>query len=609
MPFRKIDINNITQDITQGGQTTQEQTPITPLTLSSEPKEQGFIASLGEMAKLGTGVKLLEETAKAAASPITQQALQDIQEVRRQMIDNTTSLVNLIRNTQDEQAKQRLTNILNEQISLINEMTKTAGETEQETQTSLGKIAEATIDPLLTIGTLGTGSIGAGLADKLIAKTTSKMGATLGEHLLKPALKSTELALTGAAFKAAHNLGEDKPIDEGLIGAGAISGAIPLLGKGLSLTKSVLTKGIKTTAQLFTDKDALSVAFSRPKVVENAIKYLEKNEKQPFLELARETAYRLEKAHDNAVKAFGEIWSAIPKDKLFKVNLGLPEVSKIAEKFGVILKQNKETGEIVISNKSDILFFPARAVEFLTEIVNKLTSPQKIDALAIKNLKQSLSAGISYVGKEHQAKRKWDMLITELNKELDKKIEQAIPEMIEANKNYAKVEKVYSLFKKRLIRKVERDEAGNIIKVIPRKESETMLANLLNVNKGQLRNEFWELEELTGLDIFDRAVILKAAQDLGANVSFLKAAVAKGGIGLILSALGGAAGFSVGGGIGGALAALTALGLASPKIAGLVARKAGQTQKVIHQKMPEFLKNLIEKAGGGKFENIPPKLE
>lgn len=627
MPFRKIDVNEILQN--SSGVSLMPQSSVSSLTPPTQPsappqppsqtletqkpqlitppspEQPTFLEGIGEIIASGTGLKLLTETGKAAASPIAQQAVQDIEASRKKMIDNATSLVQLIRNTADEEKKQKLTQLLNEQISLINEINKSAEQTRQETQTDLGKIVGSTIDPLLTYATLGTGSLGAKTAQTALRaiKPTSEIGTALGEHLLTPALKSTELALTGVGFKVAENLKEGKPIDENLIGAAAIGGAIPVVGKGLSLVKSATTKAIVGTAQLFTDKEALSLAFSRPKVVEEALHYLEQNTKKPFLEMAKNIAYRLEKAHDNAVKTFEKIWEQIPQGKKGQITLNFNDIASIAKKFGIILKEeiSPEGRTIEIANRGDILFFPPKALNFLKEITQKLTDQKPLTPLEIKNLKQSLSAGIDFVGSQHQGKKRWDMLISRLNDKLDEKVGQALPELQQANQNYKAIEQVYSYFKNKFIKAVKRDKAGNIIDVIPKETAESTLSNILNVNKGALQKEFGKLEELVGTPIIDYVYILKSAEKLGVNISFLKAAAAKGGLGLLLGALTGAtAGFKLGGPAG-AMMALTALGLASPKVSGYVARKAGTAQQVIHQQMPQFLKNLIEKAGGGKM--------
>ena len=393
-----------------------------------------------------------------------------------------------------------------------------------------------------------------------------------------------------------------------------LSAGAPLLARSIP----AITKG---AASLFTGvpKEVLSRAASpeyAPRI-DSALKEIADNPKQPFLSLAKRLqssiGTNVQKAKDAFVLAKDKFKAQNPGatfdmrnrtsqflSPLKQFNLEVKMEPKLPSKKVQIVPPKTSEGLPVIDfnappkapsakppklNKSNGVFatpkivkraqspFSSSDVSHLQTLVNKIQLTENASLDDLLDLEKSF--GAAYQAKPlgpNQSPTQYHAAVMALKENAENMIEEALPAgMRAAYKQYRRVMNLKDTFGSRIV-----DASGKL-----KDGAEQYLANLANMNKGNLRSEISEYADDIGFDLADEVQVIKDAQKLNelfpATGSRTQDIVRSLGVG----ALGFGAGGPLMGGVG--------LAASSPKVIGRGALEIGKLRGKLPS-IPEFLK-------------------
>jgi hypothetical protein len=428
----------------------------------------------------------------------------------------------------------------------------------------------------------GTG-VAKGAAETI--RQTGQLGTLVQKGINKVA--GTSLPIT-TAYDEGGTLEQSTTPEGGLQKAGygvetAMEFLVPPSARVVKGTAQVAGAGTKVASSIATGvpREVLTRAASpeyAPKI-ERAIADIAETPNQPFLALAQRTgsnlAQRSKEVSDNIVKSVDEFNRFQPNTR-FDVSPKVPEIVKSLDKFkssGLSLESKSatslsgkttETAKIVRSKQSP---FTDKEVGLLNGLVDSMKQSTDVDVNNLLALRKKIAAAYDAVPLGVNGDpTPYHAAVMTLKESTEKAIDELLPKQLkDANAQYRKFEELKSAFGNKLI-----DSQGNL-----KDGAEQFLANLGNLNKGELRAKVEAYKEVTGVDLLDEIQTLKDAQKLsplfattGSRTQDILRALAVGGVGA---------------GGGGAIGSAIGLAATSPRLAGKVATSVGKAKGFINQ--------------------------
>ena len=213
-----------------------------------------FQSTFGSKAAAGVGT----QTAKTLMLPKT---VGDIKSVEQANLANVSALesinkmIEMAKAEQDPERKRKLFEQANQDIRQSSQIGEQSKQNLQQLQQNIPdprKIIEAGFNTALTASMGGAKGLGSGeMVKTAITEGVKKFAPSVlpiaekalsyGRSVLSRAI---EQGAAGAAFTAASNIGENRPVQEGTLSSAIIGSLFPVVGLGLSKGAEALRKGI-----------------------------------------------------------------------------------------------------------------------------------------------------------------------------------------------------------------------------------------------------------------------------------------------------------------------------------------------------------------------------
>lgn len=304
---------------------------------------------------------------------------------------------------------------------------------------------------------------------------------------------------------------------EAVMGAVEVASFLPvekLFVQPLKLLGKVGQKALSGTGEVLTGvpKEKLSQWFNlareNPNKIERVKTMVKRNPQEPFLGLADEVGTKINELKEAARESFTKAVD-ISKEKYidttFNLENKLPELNETLNQFRLTVNQAKEKGKFlskaVVTPTTRTSPFEEKEIKMVNQLVGKLrTKNMSVDELLDfdESVKQFLNNAVRTENKRLVA------LGSRLVEQSTKFVDEVLPEVAEANKQYRDYYKVAGTIGKNLL-----DKSGQV-----KKGAESYIGNLMNMNKGVARQEAIDASRLLGLDIVDEASNIKTAKEL-----------------------------------------------------------------------------------------------
>ena len=366
-------------------------------------------------------------------------------------------------------------------------------------------------------------------------------------------------------------------------GAGSIAQLVTPIGKGkgassiVSDTAKVAAGTTKALASVTTGipKEVLTRASSPDYAlkIEQAVSHITENPKQPFLQVAHKTGEAIKGAESSATSNLTTAIDNFRKyqgNKTFNVQSKYPEIVKALDGFkssGLTVNIAKDKlGKFsnIAIQKSTQSPFADQEVKHLNELLGSIRSSDNVNIDNLLALRKKLSAAYDAVPLGvNGTPRPYHAAVMALKGTTEKAIDELLPkELKDANKQYKAVMDMKDAFGNRIV-----DAQGSI-----KDSAEQFLANISNINKGELRKSIDQFRSLTGVDLTQEVQVIKDAEKLSPlfastgsrNQDILRAAVTIG----------------LGSGTGG-IGSAVGLAATSPRVIGKVATTVGKTKNLL----------------------------
>lgn len=253
-------------------------------------------------------------------------------------------------------------------------------------------------------------------------------------------------------------------------------------------------------------------------IIERAIKHVSDNEKQPYLDVAKRTSEGINVAERRAA-------DRLAHEKMFfrSDNPGARfDVASRYENIVAALKPYRSSGLIVEGQpgpRGSVLdykvaqtpqsSFTPREVDKLNELLGKLKASKEVEIDDLLSLRQSFSTAYDEIPLGVNGDpRPYHAAVMSLKSSAEDTIDKILPPGLkDAFAQYRMLEEMKSAIGNKVI-----DGQGNL-----KDTAEQFLANLGNVNKGNVRNSAEELKAMTGIDVAREVQAIKDAQKLSEN--------------------------------------------------------------------------------------------
>jgi hypothetical protein len=323
-------------------------------------------------------------------------------------------------------------------------------------------------------------------------------------------------------------------------------------------------------------------------IIERAIKHVSDNEKQPYFEVAKRTSEAINTAETQAARR-------LEHEKMFfkSDNPGARfDVASKYENIVAALKPYRASGLVVESTpgpRNSVVdykigqtpqsSFTPREVQKLNELLAKLKASKEVEIDDLLALRQSFSTAYDEIPLGVNGDpRPYHAAVMSLKASAEETIDKILPPGLkQAFAQYRMLEEMKSAIGNKVI-----DGKGDL-----KDTAEQFLANLGNVNKGNVRSSAEELKSMTGIDIAREVQAIKDAQKLSEN--FPRTGSRSQDI--IRSLLAAGVGSAAGLGLPGAVAGLA---ITSPKVMGKAALAVGKQRAKgsTTRKVGDYLKNV-----------------
>ena len=339
------------------------------------------------------------------------------------------------------------------------------------------------------------------------------------------------LGVSGLASGVGYELQKEDTSARKVIAQGAIesavSSALPFLGK---LVRKPVAKGlaksvdvVKETGQKFlggageiltgVPKEKIrkwyTFALNDPEGVVRVNEKIIRDGAQPFLGLAKELKEGIDtlkrRASDNFTKTV-ESLRETTQGVAYNLDAKLPELNETLNKFNLSIKAVKDTAgkfttrtKIIPTTRTSP--YSAGEITQLEELVRKMRfKNMSIDEVVDweKSVRKFFDGAVSQQNKT----------LTKLGYELVRKsrdfIDETIPELQDANNLYRQFYNVDEKLGRNIM-----DKSGNI-----KRTAESFLGNIMNLNKGKLRDDAIEAGRILGINIVEQADMIKIGKSL-----------------------------------------------------------------------------------------------
>ena len=430
---------------------------------------------------------------------------------------------------------------------------------------------------------------GVSKADKAIQASKVGMKLAEGGKIAKTALTTARvgakagISASEGAFGTAIQSGGD--IDE-MRKSAMFAGAVPIVGKGLSVLKNVTVGGTSAARSLATGvpKDVFARAKANPQMIDDALKHIEENPNQPLYGLVTAVSNKLtglketaRQTYDNAIEAARTNYPGTT----FNLDNKISELNNTLNKFNIGISQVRDKagkiGQAVVKPTTRTTPYTEQEISSINNLVQKM----RVKDMSVDELADFQRSAQTFLADAiNRDNKKMIALGAALVEDSVKFVNAALPDLKTANTLYSNYYKALESGGNKII-----DNSGNI-----KPTAEQFLSNLQNLNKGEQREALKLLEDATGIPIADSVLINKDAQKLsnlfpatGSRTQDIIRAMGISGIGV------------AGGGLmtGGAAAAFS-----SPKIQGRIAIEAAKISKkfpTLPPEVKEFI-NLVTTA-------------
>ena len=428
-------------------------------------------------------------------------------------------------------------------------------------------------------------TIGQVMQTKPVQKAAEAYGGFKGKH-----------PTAAANIEAAANIGGIFPAAKGTqiaakTGAKAAVETAKTTGKAAKAAGKQVARAPASAASVLTNvpRDVFERA-ANPEwtpLIERAIKHVSENEKQPYFEVAKRTSDAINDAEQAAASRLGHEKMFFKSDN---PNARLDVASKY-ENIVAALKPYRSSGLIVNSTpgpRGSVLdykigqtpqsSFTPREVDKLNELLRKLKASKEVEIDDLLALRQSFSTAYDEIPLGVNGDpRPYHAAVMSLKASAEETIDKILPPGLkQAFAQYRMLEEMKSAIGNKVI-----DGKGEL-----KDTAEQFLANLSNINKGNVRSSAEDLKAFTGIDVQKEVQAIKDAQKLSENFARtgsrsqdILRAVLTAGLG------------NVTGGVPGMLGMMT---VTSPKVIGKAALAVGKQRAKgsTSRKVGDYLKNV-----------------